>query len=77
MHIGKVAQKSVLLSKTLGVKRGASFLTEDTFKFINKRGEDCVFTVFRDENNKVVRNRLQNITQGTEKERLYSELQIR
>lgn len=72
MHIGKVAQKSVLLSKTLGVKRGASFLTEDTFKFINKRGEDCVFTVFRDGNNKVVRNRLQNITQGTEKERLYS-----
>lgn len=72
MHIGKVAQKSVLLSKTLGVKRGASFLTEDTFKFINKRGEDCVFTVFRDEKNNVVRNRLQNITQGTEKERLYS-----
>ena len=72
MHIGKVAQKSVLLSKTLGVKRGASFLTEDTFKFINKRGEDCVFTVFRNEKNEVVRNRLKNITQGTEKERIYS-----
>lgn len=72
MGLEKIAQKSVLLSKTLGVKRGLSPFTEDTFKFLNKKGEDCIFTVFRDEKNKVVRNRLQNITQGTEKERLYS-----
>ena len=72
MGIEKIAQKSVLLSKTLGVKRGVSFFTEDTFNFINKKGENCVFTVFRNEKNEVVRNRLKNITQGTEKERRYS-----
>lgn len=73
MGIEKIVQKSsVLLSKTIGVKRGASFFTEDTFKFINKKGENCVFTVFRNEKNEVMKKRLKNITQGTEKERLYS-----
>lgn len=48
-EIGEIVQKSVLLSKTLGVKRGLSPFTEDVFKFKNKKAEDCIYTIFRDE----------------------------
>lgn len=56
MGIGHISQKAVLLSKTIGQKRGLSPFTEDIYRFVNKKGEQNVFTVFRDERNIPVKN---------------------
>lgn len=71
MSIGNIALKSVLLSKTTGLKRGLSFFTEDITKFINKNGENCIFTEFRNEKSQVVRKLLVNNTTGFTKDRRY------
>lgn len=72
MGIENIAQKAVLLSKTIGQKRGASFFTEDVYRFINKKGEQSVFTVFRDERNIPVKKVLKNETTGAIKQRVYN-----
>lgn len=71
-EIGKIVQKSVLLSKTLGVKRGLSPFTEDVFKFKNKKAEDCIYTIFRDKKNQIARTQLKNTTLKTERNQYFS-----
>ena len=72
MGIGHISQKAVLLSKTIGQKRGLSPLTEDIYRFVNKKGEQNVFTIFRDERNIPVKKLLKNETTGVEKVRHYT-----
>ena len=64
MGIGHISQKAVLLSKTIGQKRGLSPLTEDIYRFVNKKCEQNVFTLFRDELNIPVKKLLKNETTG-------------
>ena len=71
MGLESITQKTVLLSKTIGQKRGLSFLTEDVYRFINKKGEQNVFTIFRDERKIPVRTFLKNETTGAEKQTIY------
>lgn len=57
-----------LLSKTIGQKFGLSPFIQDTFKFINKKGEQNIYRIFRDAQNRIVNTRLINETTHTCKE---------
>lgn len=72
MAMGNITQKVLLLQKTIGIKRGYSFFTEDVYRFINNKGENNVYTVFRDEQQRAVRSTLKNETTGAIKDRIYS-----
>lgn len=56
-----------LLSKTLGQKIGLSPYITDTFKFINKKGEQNIYRVLRDAQNRIVETSLTNETARTYK----------
>lgn len=61
-----------LLSKAIGQKSNFSPYTRDFFEFVNKKGEQVVYKVFRDAENRIARTSLTNKTTGFNKKRNYS-----